>query len=160
MPAETVNVRYIVDDMEAAVAWYTTHLGFTFSLRGVGFFASISASRTRQDDCGLKALIRSRVLGRRERALSFRSLSLCLRFTALLCSSSRLVDARASFRSRCILSTWQASAVHHEGSWWPCWGAWLVTHSSAGRVAASPLGAPGKGYPPLCDAPGNYVRGS
>jgi polyhydroxyalkanoate synthase len=56
--------------------------------------------------------------------------------------------------------TWQASAVHHEGSWWPCWGAWLVTHSSAGRVAAPPLGAPGKGYPPLSDAPGNYVRGS
>ena len=29
MPAETVNVRYIVDDVEAAVAWYTAHLGFT-----------------------------------------------------------------------------------------------------------------------------------
>ena len=29
MPAETVNVRYMVDDVEAAVAWYTTHLGFT-----------------------------------------------------------------------------------------------------------------------------------
>jgi polyhydroxyalkanoate synthase subunit PhaC len=56
--------------------------------------------------------------------------------------------------------TWQASAVHHEGSWWPCWGAWLVTHSSAGRVAVPPLGAPEKGYPALCDAPGNYVRGS
>jgi poly(3-hydroxyalkanoate) synthetase len=30
--------------------------------------------------------------------------------------------------------TWQASAVHHEGSWWPCWSAWLVTHSAVGRV--------------------------
>ena len=27
--AEMVNVRYLVDDVEAAVAWYTTHLGFT-----------------------------------------------------------------------------------------------------------------------------------
>ncbi len=28
MPSETVNVRYLVDDVEAAVAWYTRHLGF------------------------------------------------------------------------------------------------------------------------------------
>ncbi|MGE0748304.1 MAG: VOC family protein [Rhodospirillales bacterium] len=27
--SETVSVRYIVDDVEAAFAWYTTHLGFT-----------------------------------------------------------------------------------------------------------------------------------
>ena len=29
MSEETVNVRYMVDDVEAAVAWYTTHLGFS-----------------------------------------------------------------------------------------------------------------------------------
>ena len=29
MSEETVNVRYLVDDVEAAVAWYTTHLGFS-----------------------------------------------------------------------------------------------------------------------------------
>ena len=28
MPTETVNVRYLVDDVEAALAWYTGHLGF------------------------------------------------------------------------------------------------------------------------------------
>lgn len=28
MAADMVNVRYMVDDVEAAVAWYTTHLGF------------------------------------------------------------------------------------------------------------------------------------
>ena len=28
MPEETVNVRYMVDDVDAAVAFYTTHLGF------------------------------------------------------------------------------------------------------------------------------------
>ena len=29
MSENTVNVRYMVDDVEAAVAWYTTHLGFS-----------------------------------------------------------------------------------------------------------------------------------
>jgi catechol 2,3-dioxygenase-like lactoylglutathione lyase family enzyme len=29
MPDELVNVRYIVDDVDAARAFYTTHLGFT-----------------------------------------------------------------------------------------------------------------------------------
>ena len=29
MPDELVNVRYMVDDVEDAVAFYTTHLGFT-----------------------------------------------------------------------------------------------------------------------------------
>ena len=28
MADEIVNVRYIVDDVQASVAWYTTHLGF------------------------------------------------------------------------------------------------------------------------------------
>ena len=29
MPETMVNVRYIVNDVEASVQWYTTHLGFT-----------------------------------------------------------------------------------------------------------------------------------
>ena len=29
MPDELVNVRYMVDDVESAVAFYTTHFGFT-----------------------------------------------------------------------------------------------------------------------------------
>ncbi len=29
MSEEMVNVRYMVDDVEAAIAWYTTHLGFS-----------------------------------------------------------------------------------------------------------------------------------
>ena len=29
MSEEMVSVRYMVDDVEAAVAWYTTHLGFS-----------------------------------------------------------------------------------------------------------------------------------
>ena len=50
---------------------------------------------------------------------------------------------------------WQQSAVHHEGSWWPCWQKWLVKHSS-GQIAPPPMGA-ARGYRPLGDAPGTYV---
>ena len=28
-PPTTVNVRYMVDDVDATIAWYTKHLGFT-----------------------------------------------------------------------------------------------------------------------------------
>jgi catechol 2,3-dioxygenase-like lactoylglutathione lyase family enzyme len=28
-PPTTVNVRYMVHDVDAAIAWYTKHLGFT-----------------------------------------------------------------------------------------------------------------------------------
>ena len=41
MPAETVNVRYMVDDVEAAVAWYTTHLGFTLLSKHAPAFADV-----------------------------------------------------------------------------------------------------------------------
>ena len=52
---------------------------------------------------------------------------------------------------------WQASAVHHEGSWWPCWQDWLVQHGTQERIAPPSIGAPTKGYAALCDAPGSYV---
>ena len=41
MPATTVNVRYMVDDVEAAVAWYTTHLGFTVLTNAAPAFADV-----------------------------------------------------------------------------------------------------------------------
>jgi len=50
---------------------------------------------------------------------------------------------------------WQASAVHHEGSWWPCWQEWLVKQSSS-KTAPPPLGLAGT-YEPVGDAPGTYV---
>jgi polyhydroxyalkanoate synthase len=52
--------------------------------------------------------------------------------------------------------TWQASAVHHEKSWWLCWLEWLERFSIE-TVAPPAMGAPAKGYPSLCDAPGTYV---
>lgn len=53
---------------------------------------------------------------------------------------------------------WQQAAVHHEGSWWPCWQDWLVRHSSS-QVPPPAMGAPQKGYVILDDAPGAYVQG-
>jgi catechol 2,3-dioxygenase-like lactoylglutathione lyase family enzyme len=39
MPTDTVNVRYIVDDVAASVAWYTKHLGFTLLTNAAPAFA-------------------------------------------------------------------------------------------------------------------------
>src|ERR671935_754227 len=37
----TVNVRYIVDDVETAIAFYTTHLGFTLISKTLPAFADV-----------------------------------------------------------------------------------------------------------------------
>jgi len=50
---------------------------------------------------------------------------------------------------------WQASAAHHDGSWWPCWQGWLTDHSTQ-RVPAREPGET-QGYPALDEAPGRYV---
>lgn len=52
--------------------------------------------------------------------------------------------------------TWQMVTPRQEGSWWPAWQTWLQRHSS-GLVLAPAMGAPERGYPSLCDAPGVYV---
>ncbi|MCK3777047.1 VOC family protein [Ensifer sesbaniae] len=39
--SETVNVRYMVDDVEAAIAWYTTHLGFSVLSSHAPAFADV-----------------------------------------------------------------------------------------------------------------------
>jgi polyhydroxyalkanoate synthase subunit PhaC len=51
---------------------------------------------------------------------------------------------------------WRQDAVHHEGSWWPCWRDWLVEHSTD-QIAPPPIGAARSDYPLLGDAPGTYV---
>jgi catechol 2,3-dioxygenase-like lactoylglutathione lyase family enzyme len=38
---ETVNVRYMVDDVEAAMAFYTTHFGFTVGSNMAPAFADV-----------------------------------------------------------------------------------------------------------------------
>jgi catechol 2,3-dioxygenase-like lactoylglutathione lyase family enzyme len=47
MPAETVNVRYMVDDVEAAVAWYTKHLGFRLLSNQAPAFADVTRGSLR-----------------------------------------------------------------------------------------------------------------
>jgi len=42
-----VNVRYIVDDVEAAVAWYTKHLGFTVLSSAAPAFADVARGSLR-----------------------------------------------------------------------------------------------------------------
>lgn len=52
--------------------------------------------------------------------------------------------------------TWSRIAPRKKGSWWPEWAAWLIERS--GKPISPPgLGAPARGYPALCDAPGTYV---
>jgi catechol 2,3-dioxygenase-like lactoylglutathione lyase family enzyme len=44
---EMVNVRYMVDDVEAAVAFYTTHLGFTPQTNVAPAFADVTRGHLR-----------------------------------------------------------------------------------------------------------------
>jgi polyhydroxyalkanoate synthase len=55
--------------------------------------------------------------------------------------------------------TWLAAAPANQGSWWPAWEAWLRASSSGKTVDPPHMGATGAGLPPLCAAPGTYVRG-
>jgi catechol 2,3-dioxygenase-like lactoylglutathione lyase family enzyme len=47
MASEMVNVRYMVDDVEAAVAWYTGHLGFTLLSNHAPAFADVTRGSLR-----------------------------------------------------------------------------------------------------------------
>jgi catechol 2,3-dioxygenase-like lactoylglutathione lyase family enzyme len=47
MPATTVNVRYMVNDVNAAVVWYTTHLGFTVLSNAAPAFADVTLGSLR-----------------------------------------------------------------------------------------------------------------
>ncbi|MFC6015814.1 VOC family protein [Plantactinospora solaniradicis] len=45
--AETVNVRYMVDDVDTAVEFYTRHLGFTLRTSAAPAFADVLRGRLR-----------------------------------------------------------------------------------------------------------------
>jgi catechol 2,3-dioxygenase-like lactoylglutathione lyase family enzyme len=47
MEPSTVNVRYIVDNVEAAVDWYTRHLGFTVLSKHAPAFADVQRGALR-----------------------------------------------------------------------------------------------------------------
>jgi catechol 2,3-dioxygenase-like lactoylglutathione lyase family enzyme len=46
-PMSSVNVRYMVDDVDAAVAFYTTHLGFTLKSNAAPAFADVTRGELR-----------------------------------------------------------------------------------------------------------------
>ncbi|PYE83856.1 PHA/PHB synthase family protein [Pseudoroseicyclus aestuarii] len=50
---------------------------------------------------------------------------------------------------------WKEAAAPGEGSWWPLWRDWLAGRSGA-QVSARQPGS--EGFPPLCPAPGTYLR--
>jgi polyhydroxyalkanoate synthase subunit PhaC len=52
--------------------------------------------------------------------------------------------------------SWQATAVHHERSWWPCWLEWLDLQSTE-KVPPPAMGSAEKGLAAIADAPGTYV---
>ena len=47
MSDELVNVRYMVDDVEKAVDFYTTHFGFTVGTNAIPAFADVVRGRLR-----------------------------------------------------------------------------------------------------------------
>src|SRR5882672_1817136 len=47
MPDATVNVRYMVDDVDAAIAWYTKHLGFDLLSSAAPAFADVKRGSLR-----------------------------------------------------------------------------------------------------------------
>ncbi len=51
---------------------------------------------------------------------------------------------------------WERDTEPRVGSWWLAWGQWLDEHSSGRSVGPPPMGA--ARFPPICDAPGLYVR--
>lgn len=46
-PSAMVNVRYLVDDVESAVAWYTGHLGFSLLSNQAPAFADVALGSLR-----------------------------------------------------------------------------------------------------------------
>jgi catechol 2,3-dioxygenase-like lactoylglutathione lyase family enzyme len=47
MPTDTVNVRYMVDDVDAAVAFYTKHFGFELGTDASPAFADVTRGSLR-----------------------------------------------------------------------------------------------------------------
>ncbi|MDX8500913.1 VOC family protein [Mesorhizobium sp. VK4C] len=47
MSSATVNVRYLVDDVEASISWYTRHLGFSILSNRAPAFADVALGSLR-----------------------------------------------------------------------------------------------------------------
>lgn len=51
---------------------------------------------------------------------------------------------------------WFDGAEQHEGSWWPDWYQWLMSHNN--KKVTAPKPGKHKSYPVIEDAPGSYVK--
>ncbi len=67
------------------------------------------------------------------------------------------IAARRDHETYLDPETWRASAELRQGSWWPAWFDWLAARSGT-PADPPPMAATEKGFPPLADAPGTYVR--
>jgi polyhydroxyalkanoate synthase len=69
-------------------------------------------------------------------------------------------STRASYRTGDIggtdPQTWLSDSVDNQGSWWDHWNVWIEQHTPGKRPAPIQLG--NDTYPPMGDAPGEYVR--
>ncbi|HME64304.1 MAG TPA: hypothetical protein VKG61_05360, partial [Streptosporangiaceae bacterium] len=67
---------------------------------------------------------------------------------------------RASYRTGAIQGSdpgeWLASSVNNTGSWWEHWNDWIEKRTPDQKPALTRLG--NDAYPPLGDAPGEYVK--
>jgi polyhydroxyalkanoate synthase len=52
---------------------------------------------------------------------------------------------------------WLETTPPQAGSWWPVWQDWLARHSTQAKVDPPSMGSAAAGYPPIADAPGEYV---
>jgi polyhydroxyalkanoate synthase len=52
---------------------------------------------------------------------------------------------------------WLETTPPQAGSWWPVWQEWLARHSTQAKVDPPSMGSAAAGYPPIADAPGEYV---
>ena len=52
--------------------------------------------------------------------------------------------------------SWLESTQPESGSWWPVWQQWLKAHSNPTPVSPPSIGS--SNFPPIGDAPGEYVR--
>jgi polyhydroxyalkanoate synthase len=51
---------------------------------------------------------------------------------------------------------WLQASVEHPGSWWQDWSDWIAKHTPVTAPAPAQLGS--QAYPPLADAPGEFVH--
>jgi polyhydroxyalkanoate synthase len=51
---------------------------------------------------------------------------------------------------------WLKGADRHQGSWWEDWAVWSKKRSGVLRARPKALGS--EAFPPLAEAPGEYVR--